>query len=206
MKKHNDIQQGTEEWHQMRKGKITGTTLKAIMGTPKARQEAKYEIIAERLTIGVDMDYENPMDRGHRLESEALAAFEFETGKKIETTGYIEQDDNSLIGYSPDAIVSDTNDAEDVEVKCPLGKNYVKMWLTDEVPEEYYWQMIQGFAVNPILTKRYFVGYNPDITVHPLHIIEVNRSEVENSISVALEKQNAFLLEVESELAKIITL
>lgn len=206
MKKHNDIEQGTEAWHQIRKGKITGTTLKAIMGTPKARQEAKYEIIAERLTIGVDMDYENPMDRGHRLESEALAAFEFETGKKIETTGYIEQDDNSLIGYSPDALVMDTNDEEDVEVKCPLGKNYVKMWLTNEVPEEYYWQMVQGFAVNPVLKKRWFVGYNPDISIHPLHIIEVKREDVETDIKTAIEKQNVFLSEVESELGKIITL
>lgn len=206
MKKHNEIQQGTEAWHQIRKGKITGTTLKAIMGTPKARQEAKYEIIAERLTIGVDMDYENPMDRGHRLESEALAAFEFETGKKIETTGYIEQDDNSLIGYSPDALVMNTNDEEDVEVKCPLGKNYVKMWLTNEVPEEYYWQMVQGFAVNPVLKKRWFVGYNPDISLHPLHIIEVKRDDVENDIETAIEKQNIFLLEVESELEKIIPL
>lgn len=206
MKKHNNIQQGTEEWHQLRKGKITGTTLKAIMGTPKARQDALYELIAERLTVGVEMDYENPMDRGTRLEPEALAMFEFDTGKKIETTGYCESDDNSLIGYSPDAIVSGTADKEDVEVKCPGGKNYVKMWITNEVPEEYYWQLVQAFVVNPELETRYFVGYNPDITVHPLHIITVNKKDIEEDIKIALEKQNLFLSEVDSMLEKIITL
>lgn len=206
MKKHNDIQQGTEAWHQLRKGKITGTTLKAIMGTPKARQDAIYEIIAERLTVGVEMDYENPMERGTRLEPEALAAFEFETGKQIETTGYCEHDDNSLIGYSPDAIVAGTNDKEDVEVKCPGGKNYVKMWITNKVPEEYYWQLIQAFIVNPKLEKRHFVGYNPDITVHPLHIIVVKREEVEGDIAFALTNQEKFLKEVDEVLEKIITL
>lgn len=206
MKKHNDIQQGTEEWHQLRKGKITGTTLKAIMGTPKARQEAIYEIMAERLTVGIDMDYENPMDRGTRLEPEALAMFEFETGKKIETTGYCESDDNSLIGYSPDAIVSNTDDTEDVEVKCPLGKNYVKMWMTNEVPEEYYWQLVQAFVVNPKLENRYFVGYNPDIQIHPLHVIKVARKDVESDIEIAFEKQNLFLSEVDTMLEKIIKL
>jgi len=206
MKKHNDIKQGTEAWHQIRKGKITGTTLKAIMGTPKARQDAMYELIAERLTVGVEMDYENPMDRGIRLEPEALAMFEFHTGKKVETTGFVEHDENSLVGYSPDGLIKDTDDKEDVEVKCPGGKNYVKMWLTNEVPEEYYWQLIQAFVVNPKLEVRWFVGYNPDISIHPIHIIKVTREQVANNIVVAQEKQLAFLSEVDAKLAEIIKL
>lgn len=203
MRKHNDIEQGTEAWHHIRKGKITGTTLKAIMGTPKARKDAVYEIIAERLTVGVDMDYENPMDRGTRLEPEAISAFEFETGKTVERTGFCEHDENSLIAYSPDGIISDE---EDVEVKCMGGKNHVKMWLTNEVPDDYFWQVVQAFVVNPKLQKRNFVGYNPDIPTHPLHIIEVKRYEVEGEIELARERQDEFLGEVEAELSKIITL
>lgn len=203
MKKHNDIEQGSGEWHQIRKGKITGTTLKAIMGTPKARQDAMYEIIGERLTVGVEEDYENPMDRGHRLEPEAISAFEFETGKSVERTGFCESDDNSSIAYSPDGIVSDE---EDVEVKCMGGKNHVKMWLTNEVPDEYYWQLVQAFVVNPKLQKRNFVGYNPDIPIHPLHIIEVTREQVAEDIEKAKNSQDMFLEEVEMELSKIITL
>jgi len=205
MKKHDNITQGTDAWFQIRKGKITGTTLKAIMGTPKARQEAMYEIIAERLTEGVESesDYENPMDRGVRLEDEAIAMFEFESGKKVERTGFIENDENSFIAYSPDGIISDE---EDVEVKCPLGKNYVKMWLTDEVPEEYFWQMVQAFVVNPKLERRWFVGFNPEITVHPLHIKEVRREKIESEIKTARMKQEEFLAEVEEKLKGIIKL
>jgi putative phage-type endonuclease len=201
MKRYNDIEQGTEAWHQIRKGKITGTTLKAIMGTPKARQDALFELMAERLTVGVEMDYENPMDRGIRLESEAIAAFEFETGKKVERTGFCSHDENDLIAYSPDGLISDE---EDVEIKCMGGKNHVKMWLTNEIPDEYYWQVVQAFVVNPTLKKRNFVGYNPDIPSHPLHIIEVTREQVQEDVDKAKQKQEEFLKEVEKQLSEII--
>lgn len=206
MKKHNHIRQGTDEWQHLRKGKITGTTLKAIMGTPKARQEAIYEIVAERLSVGVDTEYENPMDRGIRLEPDAISLFEFETGKTVERTGFVENDDNSLIGYSPDGLIADTDDSEDLEVKCMGGKNHVKMWLTNEIPDEYHWQVVQAFIVNPKLQKRYFVGYNPDIPLHPLHIIEANREDFRQWIDGAGTAQTAFLEEVESILSNIIKL
>ena len=203
MKKHKEITQGTEQWHHLRKGKITGTTLKAIMGTPKARQDALYEVIAERLTVGVDMDYENPMDRGIRLEPDAISLFEFESGKTVEKCGYCEDDENTLIGYSPDGLIGED---EDVEVKCMGGKNHVKMWLTNEVPDEYYWQVVQAFVVNPKLQKRYFVGYNPDIPAHPLHIIEVTRESLFEPIRGARVAQEGFLEEVEKALSNIIKL
>lgn len=202
MKKHN-ITQGSEEWHHLRKGKITGTTLKSIMGTPKARQEAVYEIIAERLTVGVDMEYENAMDRGIRLEPDAISAFEFETGFTVDTTGYCEDETNTQIGYSPDGLIGET---ADVEVKCMGGKNHVKMWLTNEVPDEYYWQVVQAFIVNEKLEKRYFVGYNPDIPTHPLHIIEVTREQMLEPIKEARVAQENFLKEIEGQLSQIVTL
>ena len=201
MKQYNEISQKSEAWHHLRKGKITGTTLKAIMGTPKARQEALYEIIGERLTIGVDTDHENPMERGNRLEDEAITAFEFETGKQVDRTGFCQSDENDKIAYSPDGLIGDT---EDVEIKCPLGKNYVKMWLTNTVPDEYEWQVVQAFVVNPKLQKRYFVGYNPDIPAHSIHIIEVTRESVTPKIIEAQFAQSKFLKEVDEQLAKII--
>lgn len=203
MKKHKDIEQGTDEWHHLRKGKVTGTTLKSIMGTPKARQDAIYEIIAERLTVGVDTDYENAMDRGLRLEPDAIAMFELETGKSVERIGFAEDDTNSLIANSPDGLIGDD---EAVEAKCLGGKNHVKMWLTNEIPDEYYWQVVQYFVVNPGLKKLYFVGYNPDIEVHPLHIIEVNQEDVAIDVAKARIEQEEFLGEVEEILKGIIKL
>lgn len=204
MKKYDNIIQGSSEWLQKRKGVISGTVLKSLMGTPKAKQEQIYETVAERLTLGVDDgDYESPMDRGIRLEDEAIAMFELEKGIVVEKTGFVECDENSFIGYSPDGLIGE---GEDIEVKCPLGKNYVKMWLKNEIPEEYIWQTVQAFIVNPKLKKRYFVGYHPDISIHPLHIIEVTRETIENKISEAKVAQEQFLEEVDKILKDLIKL
>lgn len=202
MKKHN-IDQGTSEWHQIRKGKITGTQLKDIMGTPAKRQDAIYEIIAERLTVGVEAEesYENAMDRGIRLEPDAISAFELETGLLVETIGFCEDDTNPMIANSPDGLIGET---EAVEAKCMGGKNHVKMWLKNEVPDEYKWQVVQYFIVNDKLEKLYFIGYNPDITVHPLHIIEVKRNEIQDSIEKAAVGQKQFLVEVEDIIKTLI--
>lgn len=198
-----DIEQKSDEWHHIRKGKITGTTLKAIMGTPKARQEAIYEKIAERLTVGVVDEFENAMERGNRLEPDAIASFELETGKQVERIGFCEDDDNAMICNSPDGLIGET---EAIEAKCMGGKNHVKMWLTNKVPDEYEWQVVQYFIVNEKLEKLYFVGFSPDIPVHPLHIIEVKREEITVDIANAKKSQEAFLQEVDAILSTIIKL
>lgn len=203
MKKYNNVEQRSDEWHQLRKGKITGTTLKGIMGTPKARKTALYEVLAERLTVGVDEGSENAMERGLRLESDAIAMFELEIGKKVELTGFCEDDTNPFIANSPDGLIGEN---EAVEVKCMGGTNHIKMWLENEVPDEYEWQVVQYFVVNEKLEKLYFVGYNPDIPIHPLHIIEVKREDIALDIENARKSQEAFLLEVDAILQTIIKL
>ena len=146
------------------------------------------------------------MERGSRLEPEALSAFEFETGKKFERVGLIQDDTNDNIAQSPDGYIEDTDDTEAGEAKCPGGKNYVKLWLTNKVPDDYEWQVTQYFVVNPKLKILWFIGYNPDITVHPLHIIKVTRESLTDKIVEARKEQEEFLQEVEEKLSKIITL
>jgi putative phage-type endonuclease len=201
MLRHDDIDQGTDEWHQIRKGKITGTVLKNIMGTPAKRQDAIYEMIGDRLAEGLEDPDENAMDRGTRLESDARTMFEFETGKKVEQTGFAEDDNNFLIANSPDGLIGET---EAVEIKCPGRKNHVKVWLTNTIPDEYVWQVVQYFIVNEKLTKLYFVSYHPEITVHPMHIIEVTKDKMLGDITRGKRAQEVFLQEVEAILATII--
>lgn len=100
----------------------------------------------------------------------------------------------------------DLSGDEAVEIKAMGGKNHVKMWLTNKVPDEYEWQVVQYFVVNENLKKLYFVGYNPDIPVHPLHIIEVKREDIALDIENARKSQEAFLQEVDSILQTIIKL
>ena len=198
MQKHN-IDQRTPEWHQLRKGKITGTGLKSIMGTPYARNEYFYEILAERLTVGIDNeDYENAMERGTRLEPDAIAQFEFETGKIVDRVGFVEDEG---MANSPDGYIGET---EAIEAKCPQGKAHVRIWLENKIPKEYWWQVIQYFVVNDKLEKVYFFSYNPEIPIHPIHIIEVIREEVEGSILEATKAQEEFIQKVNNKLNELI--
>ncbi len=199
MKTHRDIEQGSDAWHQIRKGKITGTMLKQIMGTPKARSEATYEFIAELLTVGIPDD-ENPMERGKRLEPEALAAFTYQTGLAVETVGFCEHDDDPSIANSPDALVVGKNAA--VEVKCLNGAKHVKMWFTESVPDDYKWQVVQYFVVNDQLETLYFVGYHPEIESHPLVILTISRSSVFAEIEEARAAQVRFLDEVNEKITE----
>jgi putative phage-type endonuclease len=201
MKIYNEINQKTDEWHQKRKTALTGTMLKSIMGTPKARQDAIYEAIGNRLAVGIEDEEENPMARGNRLEGEARIMFEFEMNKKVQETGFAEDDENPQIANSPDGLIGDN---EAIEIKCLGRKNHVKVWLTNQVPDDYYWQVIQYFVVNENLQKLYFVAYHPEIKVHPMHIIEVNKNDILEDIEKAKKNENVFLKEVESILSTII--
>lgn len=200
MKQH-DVAQKTDEWRQLRKGKITGKFLSRIMGGQKAREEAEYDMLAQRLTVGLPDEYENPMERGTRLEPEAIALFELETGKKVRTVGFCEDDDEAAIANSPDGLIGET---EAVEAKCPEGKNYVKAWQTNEIPSEYKWQTVQYFVVNAKLEILYFILYNPDISVHPLHIMELKRADIATEIAKARKEQEEFIAKVNAKLDSII--
>ncbi len=72
-----------ESWLEARKTKITGSRLKDIIVKRGTGQKIGfYELIAERLAI--PSDGEDPMERGHRLETEALERFTQETGKEVD--------------------------------------------------------------------------------------------------------------------------
>lgn len=200
MKQHN-MPQRSPEWLHIKKGKISGTQLKGIMGTPKARQDAIYDIIGERLKVGVNDEYENPIDRGNRLEPFAVSAYEMETGNFVDRSGFCESDGDQFIGNSPDGLVGE-NGA--VEIKCPEHKNYVKYWLTNEIPDDYIWQVVQYFVVNEKLEWLDFASYNPDIPVHPLHIVRVLRGELQEKIDEANTKEKIFLSEINTILEQII--
>ncbi len=208
MKIYFDLIQQTPEWFAKRKGVVTGKKLKAIVGTPKARQDALYTNIGERLTVGAMDSDENPRDRGNRLEDEARAMFEYQTGKKVLIAGLCESEGNQWMGFSPDGLIY--NEAEDgkyyegIEIKCPETKNYVKGWFENKVPEEYYPQVVQNFIVNDDLEKLYFVMYHPEIPVHPMHIIEVYRGDIQGDISAYKKQELVFLMEVEKALETLI--
>lgn len=183
-----------EDWLQARKGKITGTRLKDIVvlrgNTPKI---GFFQLIAERLAIPADD--ENPMERGLRLEGEAIARFEKETGKKVNTDlVLLTRNDNESIAYSPDGYMGKV---EAVEAKCLSSAHHLEAWYYNVVQKDYQMQTIQPFIVNPSLKKLYVVFYDPRIPAKDYFVIEVLRGDVKKEIDEYLEYQRKTLEEVE---------
>lgn len=204
MQIRRDLNQGTKEWFEAKLGMVTGTVLKDVRGTPAKRDDTVHEIIGEMMTPSIDMEYihEAPMARGTRLEPEAVLAFEYVTGKKVDRVGLCQRSDEPRIGYSPDGLIigehADIVLSNDLEIKCPETKNYMKIVMSNKVPKEYHNQMLQGFCVDDELQVRYFVAYNPDIAEYPIHIIPVTRESLAKEIEEALAEERAFLAEVDA--------
>lgn len=182
-----------DAWLFARRGKITGSRLKDIVvkrGT--GRKIGFYELIAERL--GVPADDENPMDRGTRLEEEAIARFKTETGKKVDTSLVIwTRDDNESIAVSPDGFIGKK---EAVEAKCLSSARHIEAWITKELPEEYKMQAIQYFIVNDKLTTLHVVFYDPRILVKDYFVLEVKRADIKEQIDEYLAYETTVINEV----------
>lgn len=182
-----------ESWLFARRGKITGSRLKDIIvkrGTGK--KIGFYELIAERL--GVPADDENAMERGTRLESEAVGRFVEDTGKKVDTSLVIwMRDDNESIAISPDGFVGKT---EAVEAKCLSSARHIEALLTQKVPDEYEMQAIQYFIVNDKLQTLHFVFYDPRILAKPYFALEIKRKDVKEQVAEYLAYEHAVISEV----------
>ena len=176
-----------QSWLDARLGKITGTRLKDLInkrgGSPKI---GFYELIAERICIPATD--EGAMDRGKRLEDEAVDRFSKETGKKVNNDLVIwTRDDNENIAISPDGCIGAT---EAVEVKCLGSARHIEAWLTKEIPSEFEYQVLQYFIVNDKLKKLYFIFYDPRCPISFFYLT-LKRPDFEEKVKeyLILEKE-----------------
>lgn len=192
-----DVQQGSEEWLDYRKGKISGTMLADLYSKRGTRKIGFYDVIAQRLAL--DPDDENRMDRGLRLEEEAVLKFEELTGKEVERVGICVHDKYPEIINSPDGIIKNGSKyTEAIEIKCISPARHIQAIVENSVPTEFEAQKIQYFIVNPDLQKLYFMFYDPRIATVPVHIIEVTRQELGDLPDFYLKFQLEQLKEINS--------
>ncbi len=190
-----------EEWMEARKGKITGSRLKDIVvkrGTDE--KIGFYEIIAER--IAQPADEENAMERGIRLEEEAILMFQEQTGFNVDTSLVIwESEDNKDIAISPDGFISEK---EAVEVKCLSSAKHIEAIITNKLPSEYEFQKLQYFIVNEKLETLYFVMYDPRMPDNlKLHYFVINRENIEEDIETYKDYQEEKLAKIEKIITKL---
>lgn len=182
-----------QDWLDARRGRITGTRLGSLLSKrDKKPLKGFYEIIAER--VAVPHDGENVMDRGKRLEDEALERFAKETGKKVSADLVLWcRDDDENIALSPDGVIGKT---EAVEAKCLNSAGHIEAWLTKQVPNEYEHQVLQYFIVNDKLKKLYFVFYDPRLPKIDFFFLEISRKDMEEKINEYLTMEKDVLAQI----------
>lgn len=189
-----------EDWLDARRGRIMGTKAgNLVLKSGKGYKIGFYELIAER--VAIPPNEENVMDRGHRLELDAIVRFEKETKKDVnKELVIICRDDDENIAYSPDGFIGKT---EDVEVKCLSSARHIEAWITKKVPSDYVEQMVQGFVVNDKLETRYMVFYDPRMPID-FFFITIKREEVKEQITEYLDLERRVLREI-AEIEKQLT-
>jgi putative phage-type endonuclease len=152
-----NVEQGTKEWFDLRKGLLTASHAQAIAANGKGLITYVKEKMCEVYSTAEKETYSNKaMENGVELEEYAAIAYEFETGRETERIGFVKY--NDYIGASPDRIVGDDGL---VEIKCPSDKTFFNLLLDNKIDSKYMWQM----QMQMLITERKwcdYVVYNPN--------------------------------------------
>ena len=173
---HHLVDQNTDEWMDLRKGKFTASGFKDLFATKTtaAYQKAIYRVVYERLTGEQPESFSNEyMKRGHELEPLARECYEKETFNEILDPGFFEF--NEWIGASPDGLIGSDGM---VEIKCPAFNTMINYMLTQNLPSIYKWQVYGQLYVTG---RKWcdFMAYHPKLK--PVIIrIERNNSIIDD--------------------------
>lgn len=143
------VKQGTPEWFAMRKGRVTGSNVGAILGLDPNRKRADVLRAMVRDFHGVQTEFTGNVatDYGKAMEEDARFDYELTTGNEVREASFVMFED--WLGASPDGFIG--NDGV-FEAKCPFGKRKLESgedFKSIEEQPHYYAQMqIEMFCCN----------------------------------------------------------
>lgn len=114
------MEQRSPEWFDARKGRVTGSSIGAILGLDPnlTRDDALRAMV--RAYHGAPREFQGNIATqwGVTHEPEALMDFEHATGAEVVKASFCIHDNFSWLGASPDGFVGDD---QLLEIKCPFG-------------------------------------------------------------------------------------
>jgi len=192
------IEQGSQEWHLQRVGKVTASRLADVMATIKSGEAAtrmnyKAQLVAERLTGAPTESFTSgAMQHGTEQEPIAREAYERASGSIVEQVAFVDHPIIPMSGASPDGLVDDGL----VEIKSPNTSTHIDTLLQRKIPNKYNLQMQWQMACTG---RKWcdFVSFDPRLPEHlQLCVIRVPRDE--DLISECEYKVQQFLSEVDN--------
>lgn len=204
---HNDLIQGSEEWHAARCGLLTASEIKLILTpTLKIAANAKerahlWELAAQRISNYVEPQYiGDAMLRGHEEEILARALYA-EKYAPVEEVGFVTNDKwGFTLGGSPDGLVGDEGL---IEAKSRCQKYQVQTIVEEwtgvaAVPEEF---ILQVQALLLVTGRKWcdFISYSGGL---PMAVVRVEPdAKVQDAIIEAASKFEARINEVVADFA-----
>lgn len=190
---HN-IQQNSEEWEQLRLGKVTASNFGTIMandggafGEPAKRYalQLALEIINNQKA---EYSFSNQhMERGHEQEPIARTLYENEYFVDMTNGGFFDCGD---YGDSPDGLVDDDGV---IEIKSVIASTHFATLKRNSFDPSYKWQLIGHLDC----TGRDwvdFISYCSDFPEHKqLIVYRLNRSDCEQDIERLINRRNQFI-------------
>ena len=200
MKIHWDIEQSTDAWYAIRRGKVTGSKFATVLAHGRGgktdpsitRRQYMLTLISDRMGGAPSDSYQSrAMARGKDMEAEALQLYHALHGPPIRV-GFVERNDD--VGCSPDAFVGDVGM---VQVKTAEPCIQLERVLKPALPAEHVCQ-VQGELWVCEREWSDFVSYWPGL---PLMVTRVYRDELAiKSIELGVE---LFLNEMQELMAQL---
>ena len=198
------MEQGSQEWLELRLGKVTASKFKDVMTNGRGNKPSAtaktymIKLVAEVLR-GESLPFfeSDAMKWGTETEPQARAMYELKNDVEVKEVAFVEL--NEFVGVSPDGLVGDEGL---LEIKCPNTETQIKRFLDDVgLPGDYEAQ-VQGQLW---VTGRQwcdFVSFDPRIDVEASYIqTRVYRDE--EYIAKLEEKVSIFVEEMKSMINKL---
>lgn len=144
---HN-VEQGTDEWHELRAGKYTGSNADKLL---------KFGAIDYSLTDTGKFRGNFWTKRGHILEEEAIELYEAIRKVEVDRPGFVTNSAYPGAGYSPDGLLPDKL----IEVKCFDTDKHFDL-LLGNIPLKVLAQIHFGLLICE-KPAAHLLAYNPTV-------------------------------------------
>ncbi len=178
--KISKVQQKSQEWVQLKKGKISGTRFGMIISRGKNR--LIYDLLDETLSEYLFPDEFVSDDMQFGIDNEPIAAelYSKQTGIPFEEVGAILSETCDIHMASPDRVNIERGIV--LEVKCTQNRAIQAQRFFEGVETGHMAQIKNYFAVSDAVKEVHWVSYCPFAPERPLVPIVFKREEFEADI------------------------
>lgn len=163
----HDVEQGTEEWEQLRDGLYTGTGAEKLL---EHSTKTKFiNGVSSSYAVSEITKFKGNFytKRGHVLEEEAVSIYEAINKEQVRRVGFVTNSKFPGCGFSPDGFPIDRI----LEVKCFAKDKHLKL-ISGNISAKILAQIHYGMLICEVKLCD-FIAYNPDFAKKQLVIDEV---------------------------------